>query len=80
MALSTLRDFFFWNMVLNMSLLLFSFVMILFLRKWAHKVHGSLFKMSDAQLDAVWYSILVGYKILVFAFNIVPYVALRIMT
>lgn len=80
MTLVTLRDFFFWNMILNMSLLLFSFLMILAVRKFAYKIHGSMFRMSDSQLDIIWYSILAGYKIVVFAFNVVPYVALCIMT
>lgn len=80
MTLTVLRDFFFWNSVINMGLLLFSLTIILTARKMIYKIHGSMFNLSDSQLNQIWYTILGFYKIAVFVFNIVPYVALRIMT
>jgi len=80
MTLLELREFFFWNMVLNACLLLFSFVMIMGVRKIAYRIHGAMFNLSDDQLNVIWYSTMAAYKIVVFVFNVVPYVALRIMT
>ena len=80
MTLEILREFFFWNMVLNMGLLIFSFVMILSVRKWAYKMHSAMFRLSDEKLDTIWYTILGSYKMAIFMFNVVPYIALRIMT
>ena len=80
MTLEMLREFFFWNMLINVVLLLFSFVMILAVRKLAYRIHGSIFRLTESQLDAIWYSIFGFYKILVFVFGIVPYAALRVMT
>jgi len=80
MTLALLREFFFWNMVINMCLLLFSFIMIITFRKVAYKIHGSMFQLTESQLDAIWYSIFGFYKILVFVFGVVPYAALRVMT
>ncbi len=80
MTLDMLREFFFWNMVINMGLLTFSFIMIITVRPWAYKLHGQLFALKDEQFDVIWYTVLAGYKIAVFVFNVVPYIALRIMT
>jgi hypothetical protein len=79
-TLDILREFFFWNMVINMGLLTFSFIMIMAVRPLAYKIHGKLFALKEEQIDVIWYTVLAGYKIAIFVFNVVPYIALRIMT
>jgi hypothetical protein len=79
-TLDILREFFLWNMVINMGLLTISFIMIIAVRPWVYKIHGKLFALKEEQIDVIWYSVLAGYKIAIFVFNVVPYVALRIMT
>ena len=80
MNLLTLREFFLWNTVINFGLLIFSFVMVMSVRKWAYKIHGTIFNLTDAEFDVIWYTALAAYKLGFFVFNVVPYAALCIMT
>lgn len=80
MTLEALREFLFWNMVINVCLLLFSFLMILAVRKLAYRIHGAIFRLTESQLNVIWYSISGLYKILVFVFGVVPYAAVRMLT
>ena len=48
-------------------------------RDWASKVHAKMFQIDDASVRQVYFRYLAYYKIAILVFNLVPYVALRIM-
>ncbi len=79
MTLDILREFFFWNMVINMGLLTLSFIMLTSMRGPIARIHRKMFNLSEDKLNTIWYSILGCYKIAIFMFNVVPYVAIRIV-
>lgn len=79
MELRTLRDFLKWCTMINVILLLFSSLMLLAMGDFIHALHGQLFHMTKESFDVVIYSLLGGYKILILVFNLIPYVALRIV-
>ena len=80
MSIEIVRDFFMWCSIINMALLLFSFVMFLACKGWIYKMHSKFFNVSEENLNTAWYSLLGFYKIGVFLFNIVPYIALCILS
>lgn len=70
---------FLWCLVINIGLLIWWFLIILFARDWVYRVHGKWFKLSREQFDAIHYEGIVFYKICIFIFNVVPYIALCIV-
>ena len=63
MTLEDIRAFLGWCTVINMGLLIFSSVMLIFVRDMAYRVHGKLFKISVEQFNGICYSFLAFYKI-----------------
>lgn len=80
MTIDILREMLFWCAVLNMSGMLFALVMFAAAGDLIHRIHGYFFTMSRQSFDTTVYASLGIYKILIFIFNIVPYIALRIVT
>lgn len=72
------RDFLLWCTVINYGLLLWWFLFFRFAHDWMHRFHGRWFRLSAGQFDAIHYAGMAAYKIGIFLFNLVPYVALRI--
>jgi hypothetical protein len=79
MTIDLMRDVFMWCSIINIGLLLLSFVFLWQGHDWVYRVHTRWFKMSREQFDAIWYGALAFYKICIFLFNIVPYIALCIV-
>ncbi len=79
MTIEAVRDILLWCSVINMGLLMFSFLMLSATRQWVYKIHTKWLPMTEQQFNAIIYSILGAYKISVFIFNIVPYIAIRIV-
>lgn len=79
MDLLELRDFFMWCSIINTVLLFLVFLIFAIAGKGIHKYHTRWFPMSEDAFYLVSYSFLGAYKILVFVFNLVPFVALAIM-
>lgn len=80
MDLETLTEFFGWMTVVNMGLLMFSTVMILLLREVAIKMHSRMFDLDEKDLNRAYFQYLGNFKILVIAFNLTPYIVLKIMS
>jgi hypothetical protein len=79
MDLETLRAFFMWCSIINVALLIFSFVICATGRNLIHSFHSRIFPMSEETFYAIIYSWLGLYKIIIFTFNIIPYIALSII-
>ena len=80
MTLETLREFFFWNTVINGGILVVSSLIILCARGWIYRLHAWMFRMSEEEVASSLYKIIGFYKIFIYAFNAVPYIALRIIS
>ncbi|MBN1621783.1 MAG: hypothetical protein JW871_04250 [Endomicrobiales bacterium] len=79
MGIDAIRQMLLWCALINMGLLLFSFLVIVIGNKLIYKIHSQFIKISEETFNTVMYSLIGFYKILIFVFNIVPYVALTII-
>jgi len=79
MELVTIRAFFAWCSVINMALLLWWVLFLLFAHDWTYRIHCKWFKISVEKFDAIHYAGMAFFKLAVFMFNLVPYFALRII-
>lgn len=79
MTIETVRDIFLWCTVINYALLLWWFLIFSMAHDWIHRLHGRWFRLSVEQFDSVHYTGMAIYKIGIFLFNLVPYIALLIV-
>ena len=68
-----------WCAIINMALLTLSFTVLATRGDWAYKMHSRWFPVSREQFNGTIYHLLTFYKLFIFIFNIVPYLALRIV-
>jgi len=73
-------DFLLWCAVINYGVLLLWFLFFTFAHDWMYRFHGRWFRLSVEQFDAIHYAGMAVYKLGIILFNIVPYVALHIVT
>jgi len=76
MDIETLTRFFMWCTIINFVLLNVSFVICIFGKDMAYRLHTKWFPMPKETFNVLLYSFLGLYKMLFFIFNVVPYVAL----
>ena len=79
MDIQTLTAFFMWCTIINIGLLLISWLFFWTGSGWIYKMHSKWFKISQEQFHAICYSILAFWKISIFLFSIIPYIALLII-
>ena len=80
MTTAMLSKILLWCLLINMGIMLWWFVFFMFGHDWMYKLHGKWFKLSVEQFDAIHYSGMAFYKICIFIFNLVPYLALCIVS
>jgi len=69
-----------WSALLNMGILLWWFLFLTLAHDWVYKWHSKFYHIQREQFDAIHYAGMAFYKICIFTFFLVPYLALRIMT
>lgn len=80
MTIFQIREMLGWCSLINFVLLWISFILLVLMRGWVYKVHSRFFPITESQFNIAAYSFMGGYKLLVWVFNIVPWIALCIMT
>ena len=68
-----------WCAIINMGLLLWWFLFMMFGGDFVYRLHGKWFPMPRERFNAIHYAGIMCFKLAVFVFNIVPYLALRIV-
>jgi hypothetical protein len=68
-----------WCTVMNFGLLIWWFLFISMAHDWTYRMHSKWYKISVEKFDAANYAGMAFFKVFVFAFNLVPYLALRIV-
>ena len=66
--------------LIPMALLLWWFLLFAFAREWIHRLHSKWFTVPADKFDSIHYSGMAIYKMGILFLNIVPYLALRIVT
>ena len=79
MTLETIRAALGWCIILNWGMLLFWFLMFRFARDWMLRIHSNWFNLSSGSYDTIHFSGMAVFKIWIILFNLVPYLALRIV-
>lgn len=79
LSLGDIRDALGVCFLINMGLLLFWFGVIAFAHDWAYRMHSKWFKVPVETFDTIHYAGVSFFKITIFAFNLVPYLALCIV-
>ena len=78
--IATVTTFLGWCTVINIGFLMFSTLFVAFLNEWIINLHSKMFGLEKAELPMMYFKYLGNYKILIIAFNLVPYIALNIMS
>lgn len=68
-----------WCAVLNIGLVILWVLTFWLAHEWMHRKHGKMFNISVETFDSIHYAGLAAFKIGIFFFNLVPYLALAIM-
>lgn len=68
-----------WCAVINIGLMLWWGLFMMFAGDFVYRVHGKWFPMPRERFTELHYAGLMYFKVAVFALNVVPYLALRIV-
>lgn len=79
MDVQMLTRFFMWCTILNIGFLLFFFLVLIINIDFVYKMQSKLFPMSRETFNVVLYSFIAIYKIIIFVFNLVPWITLSII-
>jgi len=74
-----LLDFLLWSAIINLGLLMISFLAFTLGRNFIYRVHGKWYDIKKEEFNTIIYSGMMFYKICILFFNIVPYIVLRII-
>ncbi len=80
MDLQTLRAFFMWCTIINAGLLLFWSFFVMLAPGWVYARQKAFFPISRETFNTVIYCFIGIFKIFLIMFNIVPYIALVIIS
>lgn len=80
MDLAEIRNFLLWCTVINYSILLLWFAVFSAGRNWLRRFHSRWFKLGSEHFDVVHYAGMTIYKIGVLLFNLVPLLALYLVS
>jgi hypothetical protein len=79
MSIETARNALLWCAIINYGVLLVWFLFFILARDFMHRLHGRWFPLSVEQFDAIHYAGMAIFKLGIILFNLVPYIALRIV-
>lgn len=65
--------------MINLGLLILSTLALMTMRDWICKLHAKLFGTDEKSLPLLYMQYISGFKLLVIFFNLVPYIALKLM-
>ena len=79
MTVQIVRDTLLWCSIINIAFLLWWFLVLTFAHDWVYRMHSKWFKLSPESFDAIHYAAIAFYKLCIFLFYIIPYIALHIV-
>lgn len=80
MSVEMLRDLLGWSALVNYLVLLWWFVAFVYAHDLVYRIHTRWFTLTPEQFDAIHYGGIGLYKLLVFVFNLVPFLVLLALT
>lgn len=80
MNIELIREILLLSTLINYGLLILWFVFFSLAHDWMYRLHGRWFRLTIEQFDAIHYAGMAFYKIGIFLFNLIPLIALYIVT
>lgn len=80
MTIYQIRDILMWCSVINVALMIVMFLILWLGRSWVYKMHSKMFPITESQFNAIAYSFLGVYKLVIYVFNIIPWIAVCIVS
>ena len=74
-----LAAFFGWMSVINIGLLIVTFLGLTALRGVLYPIHAEIFAVNVNDLPRIYLEFIAEYRSLIMVFNLVPYIALKII-
>lgn len=78
-TVETVTAFFGWCAVINSAALTLMTLAMYLGKRWIPGIHAKLFTLPEVSVKAEHFAFLANYKLLILAFNIVPYIALKLL-
>lgn len=78
MTMEILKTFLGWCLVINYGVLIF-WAIVLMTGDWATRLHSGMLRVDEARVREMHYLLMGQYKLLIFIFNLAPWVALWLM-
>jgi len=79
MSIELIRAALGWCILINAGIFLCWFLWFALARDFMYRMHGKWFTLSEEQFDGIHYAGMALYKIGIWLFTIVPYLALHII-
>ena len=79
MTIEMIRSTLAWCTVINWILLVWWLVFFMMAHDWMYRLHSRWFSLSVDRFDAIHYAGMAFFKLCILVFNLVPYLALRIV-
>ena len=79
MDIQTVTDFFMWCSIINCGFLILGSIFLWVRPEFVYKIQGNFVPLSREQLEIFFYGFIGLFKILVLIFNVVPFIALKII-
>lgn len=80
MNIEMLKDFLLWCTVVNYAVLLVWFFALLAARDWIYGLHARMFGLLPERIAVIHYKAIAVYKLGILLFNLVPLIALHLIT
>jgi hypothetical protein len=80
MTINELKQFLIWSTVINYGVLFLWFGVFVYAHEWLYQTHTRWFKLSRDSFDALHYGGVAVYKIGVLLLNVVPLIALLLIS
>ncbi len=80
MAIEEIRSVLGWCTLINYAVLLYWFAMFRFAHDRVQQIHGRWFSIPTETFDTVHYALMGVFKLGIFVFNVVPWIAIHIVT
>lgn len=68
-----------WCTTINLALLILWAILLRTSRDWIFRCHSKWYNLTADQFNAINYGAIAFYKIIFLVFNLIPYLALRIV-
>ena len=79
MTIEMFTALFGWCLVINAVFLFLAAIGVMCFIKPIMRIHGKMFGLSDDDLARAYFQYLTNYKIAIIVFNLVPYIALKLL-